>query len=43
MLSPDYDLALLYVEGQVVPQDLVRAAALMRTAADAGSPGAIRN
>ncbi len=35
-----YDLALLYIEGQLFPQDFARAAELLRTAADAGSPDA---
>ncbi len=35
-----YDLALLYIEGQLFPQDFTRAAELLRQAADAGSPEA---
>jgi uncharacterized protein len=35
-----YDLALLYIEGQLFPQDFVRAAALLRTAATAGNADA---
>ncbi|MGC2123101.1 MAG: tetratricopeptide repeat protein, partial [Xanthobacteraceae bacterium] len=35
-----YDLALLYIEGQLFPQDFKRAAELLRQAADAGSPQA---
>ncbi len=34
-----YDLALLYMEGQLFPQDFHRAAELLRIAADAGMPG----
>ena len=40
MSSRAYDLALLYLEGQIVPQDFTRAAELMRIAADAGNPEA---
>ncbi len=35
-----YDLALLYMEGQLFPQDFTRAAELLRTAAQAGLPEA---
>jgi TPR repeat protein len=35
-----YDLALLYIEGQLFPQDFNRAAELMRVAAQAGNPEA---
>jgi TPR repeat protein len=35
-----YDLALLYMEGQLFPQDFARAAELLRSAAQAGSPEA---
>ena len=35
-----YDLALLYLEGQLFPQDFARAAELFRAAAEAGSPEA---
>ena len=31
-----YNLALLYLDGQTLPQDLKRAAELLRVAADAG-------
>ena len=34
-----YDLALLYLEGQMFPQDFGRAAELFRSAAQAGTPG----
>jgi len=35
-----YNLALLYLDGQTLPQDLKRAAELLRVAADAGNPEA---
>jgi uncharacterized protein len=35
-----YNLALLYIDGQTFPQDLKRAAELLRVAADAGNPEA---
>ena len=35
-----YNLALLYLDGQTFPQDLKRAAELLRLAADAGNPEA---
>ena len=35
-----YDLALLYLEGQMLPQDFGRAAELMKMAAEAGNPQA---
>src|SRR5205823_4072763 len=35
-----YDLALLYVEGRLFPQDFARAAELFRSAADMGNPEA---
>src|SRR5580704_6735557 len=35
-----YDLALLYIEGQLFPQDFKRAAELLRVAAEAGNPEA---
>src|SRR6516225_1033383 len=35
-----YDLALLYIEGQMFPQDLARAAEFLRIAAAGGSPDA---
>ncbi len=35
-----YNLALLYLEGQTLPQDVRRAAELLRVAADAGNPEA---
>src|SRR3982075_3187169 len=35
-----YNLALLYLDGQTLPQDLQRAAELLRVAADAGNPEA---
>ena len=35
-----YNLALLYLDGQTLPQDIKRAAELLRVAADAGNPEA---
>ena len=35
-----YNLALLYLDGQTLPQDLKRSAELLRMAADAGNPEA---
>ena len=35
-----YNLALLYLDGQTLPQDVKRAAELLRVAADAGNPEA---
>ncbi len=40
MRSTAYDLALLYLEGQLLPQDFTRAAELMKMASDAGNPQA---